>query len=319
MKSIKIKDITIDTPIFLAPMAGITDYPFRAMVNSFGKCMMYSEMISSVALTKSSDKSNKMSMINNDITGIQLAGSNIDILKNAIDLAQEAGAVLVDINMGCPVKKVVNGIAGSALMKDEVLAGKIMEELVKYSKIPITLKMRLGWDSESINAPQMAYIAEQSGIALVTIHGRTRQQFFNGIADWNAVSDVKEKVNIPVIVNGDIKSIDDIKLALKQSGADGVMIARATYGKPWLISQLINYFKHNETIKDLSNNEKLNTALKHYDMLIDFYGKDTGLKIARKHMSWYTKGLRNSSNLRALLNVSEDITEVKDLVVKCFL
>ena len=221
--------------------------------------------------------------------------------------------------MGCPVKKVVNGIAGSALMKEEVLAGKIMEELVKHAKVPVTLKMRLGWDSDNMNAPTLAYIAEQSGISLVTIHGRTRQQFFNDTANWSAVARVKEKVKIPVIVNGDIKSVEDVKLALQQSGADGVMIARATYGKPWLISHLIHYFKHNELALELTNEEKLKIALKHYDMLLDFYGQESGLKIARKHMSWYTKGLRNSSNLRALLNVSENITEVKDLVSQCFI
>jgi tRNA-dihydrouridine synthase B len=280
---------------------------------------MYSEMISSVALTRNSEKSNKMSMVDSNLlTGIQLAGSDVNTLVQALELSQDSGAVLVDINMGCPVKKVVNGIAGSALMKEEVLAGKIMESLVKASKIPITVKMRLGWDSSCMNAPKLAHIAQESGVSLVSIHGRTRQQFFNDNANWVEVKKVVEAVNIPVIVNGDIKSIEDIEESMAQSSANGVMVGRATYGKPWLINQLIHYVKTGEKLPDPSNEEKLETALKHYDLLLDFYGLNNGLKIARKHLSWYTKGLRNSASLRAKLNISEDIIEIKDIVANCF-
>jgi tRNA-dihydrouridine synthase B len=319
MKNIRIGNINVDYPIFLAPMAGITDYPYRQIVSSFGSSMMYSEMISSVALTRNSEKSNKMSMVDSNLlTGIQLAGSNVDTLIKALKLSQDNGAILVDINMGCPVKKVVNGIAGSALMKEEVLAGKIMESLVKASSVPITVKMRLGWDSSCMNAPKLAYIAQESGISLVTIHGRTRQQFFNDNANWMEVKKVCDAVKIPVIVNGDIKSIEDMEESMAQSGASGVMIGRATYGKPWLINQLIHYIKTGEKLADPNNEEKLRTALKHYDLLLDFYGQDNGLRIARKHLSWYTKGLRNSASLRAKLNVSEDVIEIKDIVSNCF-
>ncbi len=320
LKAIKLGNLEIETPILLAPMAGVTDLPYRNMVKSFGVNFMYSEMIASAAISRLAEKSIKMSDIEGDnTTAVQLAGSDIPTLLEAITIAQDKGAQIIDLNMGCPVKKVVKGIAGSALMKDECLVAKILESLVKNTAIPITLKMRLGWDNDSINADKIAYIAQESGISLITVHGRTRQQFYNGNADWQAISKVKNAVKIPVIANGDIKTIEDAKLALTLSKADGIMIGRATYGKPWLIQQFTNYFVNGHITEEPSHEDKLKITLKHYDMILEYYGEKTGLKIARKHLSWYTKGLRNSASMRAKLNISENINEVKDLVYKCFL
>ncbi|MDR0484273.1 MAG: tRNA-dihydrouridine synthase, partial [Alphaproteobacteria bacterium] len=232
IKPINIGKVIVDTPVFLCPLAGITDFPYRYMVDSFGSNMMYSEMISSIAMTKNSNKTFRMTNLQKDTAenvGIQLAGSNIETMVLAAKMAQDYGAKIIDINMGCPAKKVVNGIAGAALMKEEALAGKLMEAIVKAVAIPITMKMRLGWDFESLNAPVLAKIAENSGISLLTVHGRTRSQFYSGEANWKAVAEVKKMVKIPVIVNGDIKTPQDAKLALFDSNADGVMIGRGSY------------------------------------------------------------------------------------------
>jgi tRNA-dihydrouridine synthase B len=320
IKPIKIKNIEVKTPVFLCPMAGITDLPYRTIVASFGANFMYSEMISSVAMVRNSNKTFRMAEVDKatNITAIQLAGSDITTLKEAAKMAEDMGATLVDINMGCPVKKVVNGIAGSALMKEECLVGKIIESLATAINIPVTVKMRLGWDRDSMNSPALAKICENSGASLVTVHGRTRQQFYNGEADWKAIANVKQAVNIPVLANGDIKTEEDAIKALEDSGADGIMIGRGTYGAPWKIAQISHYLTTGEKLPDPSSEQKLKTSLTHYDMLLDYFGKETGLKIARKHLSWYTKGLRNSAALRAEINISEDIEHVKNLVKQCF-
>ena len=321
IKPINIGKVTVDVPVFLCPLAGITDFPYRYIVNSFGSNMMYSEMISSIAMTRNSEKTFRMSNLDKDTAenvGIQLSGSDVDTMVLAAKMAADAGAKIIDINMGCPAKKVVNGIAGAALMKEEVIAGKVMEALVRAVDIPVTMKMRLGWDFENINSPRLAKIAQESGISLLTVHGRTRSQFYSGVSNWKAVGDVKKVVNIPVIVNGDIKTHEDATQALLDSGADGIMIGRGTYGRPWIIQHLSHYLKTGNILPDLSLEEKLKTTMQHYDLMIDYHGEYHGLRIARKHLSNYTKGLRNSASLRAKINISEDISEVKDLIIKCF-
>ncbi|UQY80246.1 putative tRNA-dihydrouridine synthase [Candidatus Hepatincola sp. Av] len=322
MKSINLGKLKIDTPIFLCPLAGITDYPYRYMVGKFHANLMYSEMLSSLALTHNSKHSLKMLDIANEVAnnnvGIQIAGSNLQAMKDAAKMAEDKGACLLDINMGCPAKKVVNGIAGSALMKDEVLAGKIMETVVNAVKIPVSVKMRLGWDLNSINAPTLAKIAENSGISLITVHGRTRNQFYSGESNYLEIAKVKNNVNIPVIANGDIKNEEDMLCALKESKADGIMVGRGTYGKPWLIKQLTHFVTTGNKLKEPSRSEKLEIVLQHYDLILSYYGKEIGKKVARKHLSWYTKGLPNSAEARAKINVLEDVSLVRDSVKSCF-
>jgi tRNA-dihydrouridine synthase B len=227
---------------------------------------------------------------------------------------EDMGAKIIDLNFGCPAKKVVGGFAGSALMRDEKLARQILEETVRAVKIPVTLKMRLGWDDSSKNARELAKIAENAGIKMITIHGRTRCQFYKGKADWNAIAEIKEAVKIPVIANGDIVCIDSAIVALKQSRADGIMIGRGCYGKPWLISQVAHFLLHGEKLPDPDLKNQLNVVLEHYDAMIEHYGEDVGIKIARKHLGWYSSGMPNSGEFRATINQLVNINDVKNKI-----
>ncbi|OFW87524.1 MAG: tRNA dihydrouridine synthase DusB, partial [Alphaproteobacteria bacterium RIFCSPHIGHO2_01_FULL_40_8] len=232
----------------------------------------------------------------------QLAGCEPEVMAEAAKLNEDLGADIIDINFGCPVKKVVNGFAGSALMKDEDLATRIMEAVVKAVKIPVTMKMRLGWNYENLNSPSLAKKAENVGIKMLTVHGRTRCQMYNGSANWELISHVKETVKIPLIANGDIKNSADAKKALELSKADGIMIGRACYGKPWLISQVNSELKNEEKIATPTIAEQKKIVLNHINEMIDHYGEQTAIPLARKHIGWYSSGLKGSAEFRARIN-----------------
>lgn len=289
-------------------MAGVSDLPFRRLVMKMGAGLVFSEMIASEAMVRSTKRT--LSMIKKDgMTAVQIAGCDPFVMAEAAKLNEDIGASIIDINMGCPVKKVVNGFAGSFLMKDEKLATAIIESVVKAVNIPVTLKMRTGWDETNKNAPKLAKIAEDKGIKMITIHGRTRAQMYNGKSDWNFIGKVKESVNIPVIGNGDVNSEEDAKSLLNESKADGVMIARGSFGRPWFLNQIDTFLKTGSKLNDPPIKEKHNILKEHIQDMLSFYGNDAGLKISRKHVGWYSKGLFDSTTFRTNLFSTNDVKE----------
>ena len=308
VKPIQIGPIEVASPVILAPMTAVTDLPFRRAVKRYGAGLTVTEMIASQAMIRETRQSLQKSMWDpsEEPVSMQLAGCEPHVMAEAAKLNEQRGAAIIDINMGCPVKKVVNGWAGSALMRDLTTAAAIIEATVKAVKVPVTLKTRMGWDHNSLNAPELARIAEDLGVQMITIHGRTRCQLYKGEADWAFVRRVREAVSIPVIVNGDINSVEDSREALRQSGADGVMVGRGSYGRPWFVAQVMSDLGGGGRRPDPSLDEQLATMLEQYDEMLELYGTQTGVNLARKHIGWYTKGLPGSAELRNRVNQQEN-------------
>ena len=316
LKTIQIGAVKIDNPVVLAPMSGVTDMPFRRLVKRSGAGLVVSEMIASRAMVYAARKTMKMATHSLDEfpIAVQLAGCEPEIMAEAARLNENLGATIIDINMGCPVKKVTNGDAGSALMRDIRLAAQLIEATVKAVKIPVTLKMRTGWDDDHKNAPQLARVAEEHGIQAISVHGRTRCQFYKGTADWPFIATVKDAVSIPVFGNGDVVSVDDAKRLLADSGADGLLVGRGTYGRPWFLNQITHFLRTGERIKEPGLIYQMNNALEHYDTILSHYGTHRGVKIARKHLGWYSKGFPSSAEFRQRVFKLDNPKEVQSCI-----
>ena len=304
--SIKAKDIHISDTVLMAPMSGITDYPFRETLKFLGVDVTTSEMTASEAiLNKEASETSKLDKLDNR-TIVQIVGHNANVMAEAAKISEAKGAIMIDINFGCPAKKVVNRYAGSALMQDEKLAAEIFHQVAKAVKIPKSLKMRIGWDAENKNAATIARIAEDCGFSLLTVHGRTRAQKFRGKADWSFIRNVKEAVSIPVIANGDITTFEDAKNCLKLSKADGIMIGRAAIGRPWIIPDINFALREGKIRRQMSNKSKISIMRSHYLSIITHNPSQRGILSARKHLAAYLKELPLIPKLpKCILQINE--------------
>ncbi len=316
LKKLKIGNVELENNIFLAPMAGITDLPFRSICKEFGPGLTYTEMVSSKALYYNDEKTKRMLKLSKQDRpiAVQIFGSDLQAMGYAADYVSNI-ADIIDINLGCPAPKIVKNGDGSRLLLNLELVGKIVKEVVKNSKVPVTVKMRTGWDLENIVAIEAARIIEAEGASAITIHGRTREEFYSGIADWNIIKKVKEQVKIPVIGNGDIKTKEDALKIFEQTNVDGIMIGRAALGKPWIFKEIIEYLQGKE-ITQIEKMEQLNIILKHINLQVQEKGEETAVKEMRKHISWYIKNMRNATEIREKINKIETQQEMETCLIE---
>lgn len=315
----KIGNVEFENNIFLAPMAGVTDKPFRILCKEMGCGFVYTEMVSSKGLFYNSDKTKLMLDIDERElpVGVQLFGSDPKIMGDmAYEVSKDDKVSIIDINMGCPAPKIVKNCEGSALMKDLKLASDIIYEVSKKSLVPVTVKFRKGWDDDNINAVEFAKMAEDSGVSAVTVHGRTRKQMYEGSADWDIIRKVKQSINIPVIGNGDVFSPEDAKRMLDETGCDGVLVARGAMGNPWIFNRILHYLSTAEILSEPSPQEKIDMAIRHTNMMVEYKGENTGVKEMRKHISWYIKGLRNASSVKNIINTISSKEELIEVLLR---
>ena len=312
----KIKDLELKNNVFLAPMAGVTDKAFRLITKPFGPALMYTEMVSGKGLFYKNKKT--ADLLDADPSekpvAAQLFGHEPKVLAEIAERALDYGAELVDINMGCPAPKIVNNGDGSAISKTPELAGEIVSAVTAAVRVPVTVKIRKGWDDNSITAVEMAKIAEEAGAAAVTVHGRTREQFYSGKADLDIIKAVKEAVSIPVIGNGDITDGESAKHMLAYTGCDGIMIGRAAEGNPWVFRQVIHYLETGEKLPNPTLAERADMMEEHLSMLVKFKGGYRGIQEARKHMAWYIKGMPGGARLREIINTASTEEEMRQVI-----
>lgn len=319
--SIRIGSVTLDNPVLLAPMSGVTDKPFRRLARRLGAGLVMSEMVVSHELITGSREGLRRIDHDGDAEApvvIQLAGNDADLMAEGARIAADKGADVIDINMGCPAKKVCGGFAGSALMKDVKKATDIIDKTVKSVDVPVTLKMRAGWDDSNRNAPELARAAEDLGITLVTVHGRTRCQFYKGRADWRFIGEVKDAVSVPVVANGDVTGFDEAEAIKAQSGADGIMVGRACYGRPWLPGHLAAFMASGYRPDEPDLDTRRAIVLEHFDGMIDHHGPVYGVRCFRKHFAWYAEDLPDGAAWRARVNRLDEEDAVRQTIVEAF-